>query len=79
MDNTDTSPKIGLIGILIGLSILFIVLIVTSTEKKTINKEQISHDRLLYIKDSLEMEFYKKQLESYPYDHSEIKDTTIKK
>lgn len=79
MDNTDISPKIGLIAILIGLLILFIVLIVTSTEKKTVNKEQISHDRLLYIKDSLEMEYIKKQLESYPYDHSEIKDTTVKK
>lgn len=77
MDNTDTSRTIGLIGVIIGLSILFIVLIVTSTEKKTVNKEQISHDKLLYIKDSLEMEYIKKQLESYPYDHSEIKDTTV--
>ena len=31
--------------------------------------------RLEHLKDSLEMEYYKKELKSYPYDHSEIKDT----
>jgi hypothetical protein len=33
--------------------------------------------RLEHLKDSLEMEYYKKELKSYPYDHSEIKDTTV--
>ena len=32
--------------------------------------------RLEHLKDSLEMEYYKKELKSYPYDHSEIKDTS---
>lgn len=65
------------IGALIGIIVSFTLLIVISIDKKTVNKEQISHDRLLYIKDSLEMEYIKKQFESYPYDHSEIKDTTV--
>ena len=33
--------------------------------------------RIERLKDSLEMEYYKKELKSYPYDHSEIKDTTV--
>ena len=33
--------------------------------------------RMERLKDSLEMEYYKKELKSYPYDHSEIKDTTV--
>jgi hypothetical protein len=30
------------------------------------------------IQDSIDNRYYKKQLESYPYEHSEIKDTTVK-
>ena len=41
------------------------------------SNSQMNHDRVKYLRDSLEMEYYKKQLESYPYDHSEIKDTTV--
>ena len=37
------------------------------------------YDEIRYQKDSLEVELYKRQLESYPFDHSEIKDTTEKK
>ncbi len=38
-----------------------------------------SHERVIYLKDSLEMEYNKKQLESYKYDHSKIPtDDTIK-
>lgn len=32
----------------------------------------MTHDKLQFTKDSLETEYYKKQLESYPYDHSKI-------
>lgn len=40
----------------------------------------MTHDKLRFIKDSLETEYYKKQLESYPYDHSKIPtDDTIKR
>ena len=40
----------------------------------------MTHDKLEFIKDSLETEYYKKQLESYPYDHSKIPtDDTIKR
>lgn len=33
--------------------------------------------RIKSLRDSLEMEYYKKQLESFPFEHSEIKDTTV--
>ena len=36
------------------------------------NNKQMTHDKLPSTKDSLETEYYKKQLESYPYDHSKI-------
>lgn len=31
-----------------------------------------------YLRDSFEMEYYKKQLETYPIEHSKIPDTTVK-
>jgi len=40
-------------------------------------KENIKEiQRIQRLKDSLEMEYYKKQLGTYPYNHSEIKDTS---
>lgn len=45
-------------------------------KQKTIYQK---YDEIRYQKDSLEVELYKRQLESYPFDHSEIKDTTVKK
>ena len=43
--------------------------------KKSEVKNHMNHERVKYLRDSLEMEYYKKKLESYPFDHSEIKDT----
>lgn len=63
---------LGVAMMVIGFAFIFIIL----------NKEQITikneHDRIKYLKDSLEMEHYKKQLEKFPFDHSEIKDTNNK-
>ena len=53
------------------VTLIFLLNDVPSRSKK------MSHDRVKYLRDSLEMEYIKKQLESYPYDHSEIKDTTV--
>ena len=35
-------------------------------------RKRLEHDKIKNLRDSLEMEYYKKQLESYPYDHSKI-------
>ena len=56
----------------------FVTLVFLFTDNPSMNKK-MDHDRVKYLRDSLEMEYYKKQLESYPYDHSEIKDTTVTK
>lgn len=32
----------------------------------------MDHNRVEYLRDSLQMEYYKKQLESYPFEHSKI-------
>jgi cell division protein FtsL len=58
----------GISMIILGITFFFI----TKT-KNTVEKNKIE-----YLKDSLEMEYNKKQLETYPFDHSEIKDTTVK-
>jgi hypothetical protein len=55
-------------------AILFIISINANYDVDA-NKQQ---QRIQYVKDSLETEYYKKELESYPYNHSEIKDTTKK-
>jgi competence protein ComGC len=56
------------------LFVIFISIIITSIIDSS--NKQTTHN----IKDSLEIEYYKKQLESYPYDHSKIPtDDTIKR
>jgi hypothetical protein len=63
--------------VLMGLMMVaFVTLVFLFTDKSSVNI-RMDHDRVKYLRDSLEMEYYKKQLESYPYDHSEIKDTTV--
>lgn len=40
---------------------------------KVIIKQPLPHKRIEYLRDSLEMEYYKKAIEeSYPFDHSKI-------
>lgn len=56
------------------IMVLFVSAIFLKTNT-TNSPKVMSHDRIKYLRDSLEMEYIKKQLESYPYDHSEIKDT----
>ncbi len=72
MRNSLFIVLIGAIMMVTGASI-FVSLLNSKTE------QHITHSRVEYLKDSLEMEYYKKQLESYPYDHSKIPtDDTIK-
>jgi hypothetical protein len=60
------------------MMLLFVTGVVLLTDELSTRKK-MTHNRLVYLKDSLEMEYYKKQLESYPYDHSKIPtDDTIK-
>lgn len=60
--------------LLIGIILLFLVGIAVTfylTSPKTVPPP--THERILYLKDSLEMEFYKQALDtSYYYDHSKI-------
>jgi len=70
------------ISILTLLFVIDVIQIIRETpkdKKMTPKDKKMTHNRLEYLRDSLEMEYYKKQLESYPYDHSEIKDITVKK
>ena len=54
-----------IVSLLFGFTITSIY---TSIKKKTdIRKYEMQH-----FKDSLEIEYYKKQLELYPFDHSKI-------
>ena len=63
--------------IMMSLMMLAFVTIIFLVNDSPYNSKKMSHDRVKYLKDSLEMEYIKKELESYPYDHSEIKDTTV--
>ena len=57
-----------------------ILSLIIITSRIDLNNKQMTHDKLQYTKDSLETEYYKKKLESYPYDHSKIPtDDTIKR
>lgn len=60
------------IGFLLIVMMLLLYVSITPNHDVEARKEFLRREK---IKDSLEIEFYKKQLNSYPYDHSEIKDT----
>jgi len=62
---------------MVSMMAIFVIIIFLSKVSDGGSNPQMNHDRVKYLRDSLEMEYYKKQLESYPYDHSEIKDTTV--
>jgi len=64
------------IGFFLIVMMLLVYVSLTPNQDVEDRKEFL---RIEKLKDSLEIEFYKKQLESYPYDHSEIKDTTKQK
>ena len=61
------------IGFFLIVMMLLLYVAVTPNQDVEMRKEVL---RLEHLKDSLEMEYYKKELKSYPNDHSEIKDTT---
>jgi hypothetical protein len=61
------------IGFFLIVMMLLLYIAVTPNQDVEMRKETL---RLEHLKDSLEMEYYKKELKSYPNDHSEIKDTT---
>jgi hypothetical protein len=60
------------IGFLLIVMILLVYVSITPNQDVEDRKEFLRMERL---KDSLETEYYKKELKSYPYNHSEIKDT----
>jgi len=63
--------------LMISVIAIFLMIIFSSKISDGDNNSRMSQDRVKYLRDSLEMEYIKKQLETYPYDHSEIKDTAI--
>ena len=60
------------IGFLLIVMVLLVYVSITPNQDVEDRKEFLRMERL---KDSLETEYYKKELKSYPYNHSEIKDT----
>ena len=63
---------LGIAMIALGITIIFI------NRVKNPNTLYRQYDRMRYLRDSVEMEYYKKELSSFPENHSEIKDTTVK-
>jgi hypothetical protein len=67
---------------LIGCSMVISVGVIMFFSISYINyldmKEIINEQKIKSLKDSLERDCNQKLMESYPYDHSEIKDTTVK-
>lgn len=57
------------------LMLLFFVLFLVAIGHMLISTMKVKEEKYRILKDSLEVEYYKKQLESYPYNHSEIKDS----
>lgn len=63
------------IFLIIAVISLMVTLIAIYYSKSVNDTKRI---QMINFKDSLENEFYKKQLETFPFEHGEIKDTTVK-
>lgn len=51
---------------------VFVLLVSVFLLFKFKNANTMNHNRVEYLRDSLQMEYYKKQLETYPFEHSKI-------
>lgn len=51
---------------------VFVLLVSVFLLFKFKNVNTMNHNRVEYLRDSLQMEYYKKQLETYPFEHSKI-------
>lgn len=72
MELIENKTRFGIILIILGLCLVLISELLMTNGEETRKKET-------HLRDSLEMEHNKQQLESYPYDHSKIPtDDTIK-
>lgn len=56
------------------LIVMMLLVYVSLTPNQDVERKK-EFLRIQQVRDSLEMEYYKKKLDSYPFDHSEIKDT----
>ena len=68
--------KENLKEVIFFLVVMMLLLYVAITPNQDVERGKEAL-RLEHLKDSLEMVYYKIELKSYPYDHSEIKDTTV--
>jgi len=65
-----------LISLILGFVVIWLIQMYTD---KLISMRNIKYqnsketqEQISFLRDSLEMEYYKKELESYPYEHSKI-------
>ena len=56
------------------LIVMMLLVYVSLTPNQDVERKK-EFLRIQQVRDSLEMEYYKKKLDSHPFDHSEIKDT----
>jgi hypothetical protein len=61
----------GLVGLLLVFIGIYFFYNLFKTELSR-PKPKLNSARIQYLKDSFQMEYYKKQLESYPQEHSKI-------
>ena len=71
-----------LISLIVGFAIIWIIEIYTdkllSTRSVKYQTTKETQEKISLLRDSFEMEYYKKLLESYPFEHSKIKNGTTK-
>ena len=69
---------ISLLSIVLGYIIIYEVK-VNSNRIIRYQTTKETEEQIKFLRDSFDMKYYKKQLESYPYEHSKIpKDDTTK-
>jgi hypothetical protein len=66
----NKAVKIFLLAILLIFGVTYFYFLTSSVKDNRYERKE--KETIQYLRDSLEMEYSKKQLESYPFEHSRI-------
>lgn len=70
--NSKIITGLSIISIIIGVFLVLGISIKNNTRIIRYQTRKETQEQIKFLRDSFEMEYYKKQLETYPFDHSKI-------
>lgn len=70
--NSKIITGLSIISIIVGVFLVLGISIKNNTRIIRYQTRKETQEQIKFLRDSFEMEYYKKQLKTYPFDHSKI-------